>query len=115
MDMDKTIFKAYAKLILTTKLNQNIDENVNIYKKLKERQGCGKTFNSVILFNDHIRDDDDCSIYYKLDYLTYKVCPNQGCNTIWKTYKDLEKHLEYHCHQSEKEKGKYPPIMIMCR
>ena len=42
--MDKTDFKYHSKLILTTKLNQNIDENVNIYKKLKECQGCGKNF-----------------------------------------------------------------------
>ena len=63
-----------------------------------------KNFNSMKLFNEHIRLDKDCSIYYKLDYLTYKTCPNEGCNTIWKSYKDLEKHLEFHCHLNQKEK-----------
>ena len=104
MNMDKTNFRAYSKLILTTKLNRNMDENVNIYKKLKECQGCGKTFNSPKLFNDRIRDDEDRPIYYKLDYLTYKVCPNQGCNAIWQTYKDLEKHLKYPRRLNEGEK-----------
>ena len=40
--------------------------------------------------NCHIREDEDCSIYYMLDYLPYKVCPNKGCNTIWGAYKGLE-------------------------
>ena len=64
------------------------------------------------LFNEHIRLDEDCSIYYKLDYLTYKTCTNQGCNTFWETYKDLEKHLEYHRHLNQSEKEKYPSIMM---
>ena len=32
MNMDKINFEAYSKLILTNKLNQNNNENVNTYK-----------------------------------------------------------------------------------
>ena len=36
MDMDKSAFSFYSKLVLDTKINQNIDKNVNIYKKQKK-------------------------------------------------------------------------------
>ena len=90
MNMGKTNFESYSELILSAELNQNIDESVNAYKKLKECRGCGKNFNSTKLFNEHIRLGQDCSIYYKIDYLTFKTCPNQGRNTPLGTYKDLE-------------------------
>ena len=44
VNMDKTDFKYHSKLILTTKLNQNIDENVNIYTKAKRMSRVRKIF-----------------------------------------------------------------------
>ena len=72
-------------------------------------------FNSIKSPYGHVRDDKDCSIYYNVDYLSRKICPNKGCNAIWRTYKELEKHLTYRCHIIEKEQGKYRPITTTCR
>ena len=91
MDTDKSNFEYFSK-------NDTAYQNKSKYWwkckyiKTKECKGCGNISNSIKLFNDHIRTDDDCSIYYKLDYLTYKIWPNQCRNTIWETYNDLEKH-----------------------
>ena len=52
---------AFKKLILTTKINDNVDENVNIEKE-RGCQGCGKTSNIIKTPDGHIRDDKDCSI-----------------------------------------------------
>ena len=63
MDMAKSTCSFSPKLILTAKVNENVDENINIYKKRRECQGCGKIFNSAKLFGDHIRNGEDCPIY----------------------------------------------------
>ena len=62
MDMDKSCFIFPPKLIITTKINRNIDGNVNIYKKRKECHGCGAIPNSAKLFSEHIRNGDYCII-----------------------------------------------------
>ena len=67
--------------------------------------------NSVKLFNEHIRNDDDCSIYYKLDYSSYKACLNHGRNTIWGAYNDLENILNIAAISMTGEKRKYHLIM----
>ena len=42
--MDKAAFKSPVGLILTTKIPEGVDENINISKR-KQCQGCGKIFN----------------------------------------------------------------------
>ena len=66
---------------------------------------CNMEFNTTKLYNDHIRNDNDCSIYHKIDSLIPKKCPNKGCNTTWDTYNDLNKHIKFHCHLTEEEKN----------
>ena len=107
MSMGETPYSFFSRLILTAKINNNVDGHVNIQKS-KGCQGCGETSTTIKIFNDRVRNGADISIYYKLDYLSRKICPIEGCNTTWGTYKDLEKPLKYRFHLNEREKGNIP-------
>ena len=93
MDMGKPTVEFFARLIMAAKIDNEIDEDINIYKNAKQCQWRGETFNVTKKFNDHIREDEDCSIYYTIDYLSRKKCPQEGCRTIWEPYKDKENTL----------------------
>ena len=51
----------------------------------------------------HIRDDDACSVYFRLDALMPKKCANDGRHTFWKTYSDIQKHINPHCRVDQEE------------
>ena len=74
------------------------------YNGICER--CGEGFINGKKFNGHIGNGKDCSVYYKIKYLDPKICPN--CNTLWATYKYLDKHMEYHGHLNGEERKQIP-------
>ena len=59
---------------------------------------CSTKFASIRLYNIHRRDDDACSVFYKLEAITPKQCQNTGCNTCSGNKSDRKKHFEYRCH-----------------
>ena len=69
----------------------------------KQCEGCGKHFDTTRQFRKHIRAGDDCPIYYKISYLTYKLRPDKECNAIWKTYKDHVERVKLYRHADAQE------------
>ena len=92
----KAKFYYYSKLILTTTtriIGEVKDDNRRTtYSGICGR--CGNEFSNSKTYNIHIRKDGDCSIYYKLKYLTTAVRKRR--NTLWGDVKDLEKRIKYH-------------------
>ena len=96
-------FNEFPKLIQpdTIEKNTNDDEKINY---AWNRIRCGEQLRRKRKFDGHIRDDKECSTYYKLYYLNPQYCPTSGCNTIRNTESDLEKHLKYRCRLTNDEK-----------
>ena len=106
-------FEYYLNFVKTTFDYQNETMDLtNDNNKLLKCIICNTEFNTTKLYNDHIRNDNDCSIYHKIDSLIPKKCPNTGCNTTWDTYKDLDKHIKFHCHLTNEEKNTSILIII---
>jgi len=56
---------------------------------------CNRIFNRWGSADGHIRNDDYCCIYYKLDVLTPKHGPNANFDTIWESRRDLQNTPKY--------------------
>ena len=54
--------------------------------------------------NGHIRDDDNCAIYYKIKHLSRKTRHNKGRGTSWGARGDIDRHMLYRFHLTEEEK-----------
>ena len=67
-DVGSSEFHFYSKLILTAEISGKTEKyNKTIYKGICER--CGIEFKNNRILNNHIRNDNGCSIYYKLKYI----------------------------------------------
>ena len=43
-------------------------------------------------------------IFYRLEAILSKYCPNNGCREFFRNSSDLKKHMDYHRHLAENEK-----------
>ena len=60
-------------------------------------KSCGGHLRCKSQFSEHIRNDEECPIYYKLYYRNPKYCTSEGRNAIRNTDAVLEKRHKYHC------------------
>ena len=95
--MEENKFHFYTKITLTTNTNINEDYKTT-YRGICEIRS--REINNTKAYNKHIREDNDCSIYYKLKYLAPQIC--KICNAIWDTEKDLETHQISLPHQRQR-------------
>ena len=95
-------FDKYLQYVLTTesqdktKNNSTYDdhENIDKYKCVI----CNIDYKNALNYNKHIRDDDTCSIYYRLEAILPKYCPYKERRDFFKNNSDLQKHMDSHCH-----------------
>ena len=80
--------------------SSNNEEHVNKYKCIV----CDINYKNALNYNKHIRDDDACSIFHRLESILPKYCANKGCREFFKTNSDLTKHMNFHCHLTKNER-----------
>ena len=101
-------FNKYLQYVLTkdtqytTKNNSQQDdqEHIDKYKCVI----CNINYKNALNYNKHIRDDDTCSIYYRLEAILPKYCPNKGRRDFFKNKSDLQKHMGYNYHITDNAK-----------
>ena len=105
--LNKEHFNKYLQYILTTD-----SSDLNKHNSLKEDEEnidkytctiCNIDYKNALRYNKHIRDDDICSIYYRLEAILRKYSPNSGRREFPRNNSDL-KNMEYHFHLTENER-----------
>ena len=93
-------FKELAKLILTfSTYYSEKHERVDNYEFICPT--CGKRTNSKAQLTIHRKNTQTCVEEYWREMKEWKLCENEGCGMLFKTYKDVEKHMNYHCNNNE--------------
>jgi len=80
----------FLKISHGDKKIEHIEENKYKTAHRKVCEGCGEEYSNAKKPHAYMRNDDDCSIYYKLLFTSHKFRPVENCNTVWGAEKDLE-------------------------
>ena len=96
------VFRYFLNFIMATE-TKNKHGNIETEKDALLCISSNQVLSRKRKCDEHIRNDDNCAIYHKIDILLRKLRPNANGGTTWGSYKDSENRIKFLRHVSQGE------------